>query len=62
MIETNAGYAIGVDLDSAIEINVRLICPLQRFGVILEGGILLTPEKNSDHIFIAPMMFIINTE
>jgi hypothetical protein len=62
MIETNAGYAIGVDLDSAMEINVRLIYAMQRFGFIGEVGSFLTPEKNSGHIFIAPMMFIINNE
>ena len=65
MAEVNAGYSIGINLDSAIEINIKAIYPLQtfqKFGLILEAGGLLTPDEFTFHLFAAPYYTIINNE
>jgi hypothetical protein len=62
MFEANTGYAVGVNLDSAMNIDAKLMYSFQKFGLILEGGSLLTPEKASLHLYIAPTIFLINNE
>lgn len=61
MVEANTGYAIGINLNSAMQVDLKLTYLFNRFGFIVEAGSILTPDKASVHIFLGPMMvFMIN--
>ena len=62
MSKANAGYAIGINLDNATQIDLKIMYPYQRFGFALEAGTILTPNKASTHVFLGPMIFFINNE
>ena len=62
LVEANAGYAFGVNLDSAMQIDAKLMYTFQRFGFAVEAGSIFTPDKTSFHVFLGPMVFLINTE
>ena len=62
MFETNVGYAVGVNLDNALCFDVRITYPYEKFGFVLEAGSIFTPNKNSFHVFIGPMMFLLDNE
>jgi hypothetical protein len=60
-IELNSGYAIGIDTDNAIPLELKLIYPYNRFGLTVELGALFSEEETGFHFFIGPTFFIINT-
>ena len=62
MIETNVGYAIGINLDNAVLVDAKIMYPVERFGVALEAGSIFTPDEASFRFFIGPMLFLINNE
>ena len=60
MVEPNIGYAIGINLESSLQIDVKLMYPFQKFGFAIEAGTILTQEKAHIHVFLGPMMFLYN--
>jgi hypothetical protein len=62
MVEATTGYALGINVDSAMQLSIKIMYPFERFGVALEAGTILTPDKASFHVFLGPMMFFINNE
>jgi hypothetical protein len=62
LVEANVGYAVGINLDSAVKIDIKVMYTFTKFGFALEAGSLLTPDKYSFHVFAGPMMFFINNE
>jgi len=60
MFEASPGYAVGINMESALFINGRIIYPIDRFGLVLEAGSLFTPEEASFNLFMGPMMFLFN--
>jgi len=61
MIEANAGYSIGINLNNATQIDMRLYYPFENFGLLLEGGIIIAEDNNYAHALLAPMYMIVNT-
>jgi len=47
LIEANAGYALGINIDSAIQIGLKLTYPIEKFGFSVEAEIMLNSEKIS---------------
>jgi len=62
MVETNAGYSVGINLENNYQLDIKLYYPINRFGLIVEVGSLFPQNDGYFHFFIAPMYFIINTE
>jgi hypothetical protein len=58
MVEADVGYTIGINLESAMQIDVKLIYPYKRFGLVLEAGSMILSEKKAIHFFIAPLSFL----
>ena len=59
IIELNAGYAIGIDLPNVIPIEIKLVYPVNRFGLTIESGALLG-DNVGFHFFIGPTFFVMN--
>jgi len=59
MIEINAGYAIGINLNNTIPVNVKLIYSYERFGFVAEAGGLFS-DSSFFHLFLGPMIYVIN--
>ena len=62
LVEANAGYALGINLDNAMQIDAKLMYPFQRLGFAIEVGAVLTPDKTTAHVFLGPMLFLLNNE
>lgn len=62
MFEVNSGYAVGVDLENAVQIDAKIISRFRNVGFLLEAGTLRTPDEPSVHIFLGPLVFFINDE
>jgi len=60
MVESSAGYALGVNLDNAAFFGLRLIYPFERFGFIIEGGGMFSQGESAFHFFLGPMVYIVN--
>ena len=60
MVESSAGYALGVNLDNAAFFGVRLIYPFERFGLIVEAGRMFPQNSSAFHFFLGPMMYFVN--
>ena len=61
MIESGAGYAVGINLDNAAFFGIRLIYPFERFGFVVETNGMLVQGNLFSHIFIGPMMYFVNS-
>jgi len=61
MCELNSGYSIGINTDSGMQIDVKGMFLYDRFGVTLEAGSQLTPDKASFHLFLGPGIVVLNT-
>jgi hypothetical protein len=63
LVELNSGYSIGINLPSAMPIELKLVYPFSRFGFTVEGGtFLLFEESPGYHIFFGPTFFVINNQ
>jgi len=62
MVETNVGYAVGVNLNNAMQIDTRLYYSFERFGFAIEAGSLFTTDYSVFHLFLGPMYYFINNE
>jgi len=62
MVETNAGYAIGVNLDNAMQTDAKLYYSFKRFGFAAEAGALTSTDNSAFHMFLGPMFYFINTD
>ena len=61
LIELNTGYAFGINMDSSLPIELKMVYPYTRFGITIEGGALLhSDNKAGVHFFVGPTLFIIN--
>jgi hypothetical protein len=60
MIETDTGYATGINLDNAVHVDIKLLYPYTRFGFVIEAGGLFSAEHSIFHSFLGPMVFIVN--
>ncbi|MDR0554641.1 MAG: hypothetical protein LBG76_07575 [Treponema sp.] len=61
LIETNVGYAIGVNLPHAMPVELKLVYPISRFGFTVEGGAsFFYEEAPGYHLFLGPTFFVIN--
>jgi hypothetical protein len=60
MTEINSGYAAGINLDNLIFLDVKIIYPYEKFGFVIEAGSMFTPDSSTIHVFLGPMMFLLN--
>jgi hypothetical protein len=61
LIEANSGYSLGINLNNAMQFDVRLYYPIRKFGLAVEGGGLFTQSNSLFHFFIGPVMHFVNT-
>jgi hypothetical protein len=61
MIEADAGYAIGINLNNAAFSDIRYFTSFDRFGFVLQAGSFFSQETIAYHIFLGPMMNLIKT-
>jgi hypothetical protein len=61
MYEAGSGYNIGINMDGAIPLEIRMTIPFDDFGFILAGGVDFA-ENNGGHGFIGGTYFIFNND
>jgi len=61
MVELDAGYAFGINVNSAVNFEVKLLYTYQRFGFVVEAGALIS-DNTVFHLFLGPAFFFINNE
>jgi len=54
MVESSAGYAVGVNIDNAALFGARLLYPFERFGLVVEAGGLIAPDNPFFISLLAP--------
>ena len=61
MVESDVGYAVGINLNNAVFFDVKLIYPYKRFGFVVEAGGLFFPGNKIFHVFLGPLIFFMNS-
>jgi hypothetical protein len=62
MLELNTGYSVGINLDNAVQIDIKLIYSFERFGFAVEAGSLFSTDYSAFHLFLAPIYYFINAD
>ena len=60
MVECDTGFAAGINLKSAMLLDVKLVYPYKRFGFVIETGGLVSPDYSVFHLFLGPVFFVVD--
>lgn len=62
MVELNAGYSLGINLNNATQADIRLYYSFEKFGFTIEAGGLFSTDYSAFHLFLAPIYYFINND
>jgi hypothetical protein len=62
LIEANGGYAVGINLNNAMQAETRSCFLYEKFGLAIEVGGLFSTNYSAFHLLVGPMFLAINNE
>jgi len=57
-VETSAGYSIGINIDGAFQMDLRMTTLLGKYGLMFEYGGAFSPGNPSFHLYLGPAMLV----